>query len=41
MTAFQNTRIRLIGRGALTFLVWTIGDRRWRIVRLSTDPSPA
>jgi uncharacterized protein (TIGR02246 family) len=40
LTAFHNTRIRPIGRGALTFLVWTIGDLIWRVLRLSTDPTP-
>ncbi|MGH9212147.1 MAG: SgcJ/EcaC family oxidoreductase [Acidimicrobiales bacterium] len=40
LAAFQNSRIRPIGRGALTFLVWTVGDLIWRVLRLSTDPSP-
>lgn len=40
LTAFHNTRIRPIGRNALSFLIWTIGDRLWRGLRLSTDPSP-
>lgn len=40
IAAFHNTRVRPIGRGALTFLVWTVGDRLWRMLRLSTDPSP-
>jgi uncharacterized protein (TIGR02246 family) len=40
LTAFHNTRIRPIGRGVLTFLVWAVGDLLWRLLRLSTDPSP-
>jgi uncharacterized protein (TIGR02246 family) len=38
--AFQNTRIRPMGRNFLTFLLWTIFDRLWRVLRLSTDPTP-
>jgi uncharacterized protein (TIGR02246 family) len=41
LAAFQNTRVRPIGRSAGTFLVWTLGDWLWRTLRLSTDPSPA
>jgi uncharacterized protein (TIGR02246 family) len=40
LTAFHNTRIRPIGRSGLTFLIWTLGDGLWRLLRLSTDPSP-
>jgi uncharacterized protein (TIGR02246 family) len=40
LAAFHNTRVRPIGRGALTFLAWTLSDRLWRTLRLSTDPSP-
>jgi uncharacterized protein (TIGR02246 family) len=40
LAAFQNTRVRPIGRSALTFLVWTVGDLIWRVFRLSTDPTP-
>jgi uncharacterized protein (TIGR02246 family) len=40
LAAFHNTRVRPIGRSAMTFLVWTLGDRLWRALRLSTDPSP-
>jgi uncharacterized protein (TIGR02246 family) len=40
VAAFQNTRIRPMGRSAGTFLVWALGDRLWRAFRLSTDTSP-
>jgi uncharacterized protein (TIGR02246 family) len=40
LAAFHNTRVRPIGRGALTFLAWTLSDRLWWALRLSTDPSP-
>ncbi|MGH9157258.1 MAG: SgcJ/EcaC family oxidoreductase [Acidimicrobiales bacterium] len=40
LAAFHNTRIRPIGRSPLTFLIWTIGDRLWRLFRLSTDATP-
>ena len=29
--AFHNTRVRPIGRGASTFLIWAVTDRLWRI----------
>jgi uncharacterized protein (TIGR02246 family) len=38
LAAFQNTRVRPIGSGFLAFLHWTIGDRLWSLLRLSTDP---
>lgn len=41
LAAFQNTRVRPMGSGFLAFLHWTIGDRLWRWLRLSTEPSPA
>jgi uncharacterized protein (TIGR02246 family) len=40
VAAFQNTRIRPMGRSAGTFLVWTLSDSLWKAFRLSTDPSP-
>ncbi|HEY8526765.1 MAG TPA: SgcJ/EcaC family oxidoreductase [Acidimicrobiales bacterium] len=40
LAAFQNTRIRPIGKSGFTFLLWTIFDRLWRLFRLSTDPDP-
>lgn len=40
LAAFQNTRIRPMGRSAGTFLVWTLGDWLWRTLRLSTSPTP-
>jgi uncharacterized protein (TIGR02246 family) len=40
VAAFQNTRVRPMGRSAGTFLVWTLGDMLWRVLRLSTDPTP-
>jgi uncharacterized protein (TIGR02246 family) len=40
LSAFQNTRIRPMGHSALTFLLWAIFDRLWRLLRLSTDPAP-
>lgn len=40
LVAFQNTRIRPIGDNVRTFLLWTIFDRLWRVLRLSTDSTP-
>jgi uncharacterized protein (TIGR02246 family) len=40
VAAFQNTRIRPMGRSAGTFLVWVLSDWLWKAFRLSTDPSP-
>jgi uncharacterized protein (TIGR02246 family) len=40
VAAFQNTRVRPIGRGAGTFLVWSLGDWLWKTFRLSTDTTP-
>lgn len=40
LAAFQNTRIRPMGRDARTFLVWALGDWLWRTLRLSTDTTP-
>jgi uncharacterized protein (TIGR02246 family) len=40
VAAFQNTRVRPMGRSAGTFLVWTLGDMLWKMFRLSTDPTP-
>jgi uncharacterized protein (TIGR02246 family) len=41
LAAFQNTRIRPIGANGRTFLLWTVFDRLWRLLRLSTDSTPA
>jgi uncharacterized protein (TIGR02246 family) len=41
VAAFQNTRVRPMGRSAGTFLVWTLNDLLWKVFRLSTDPMPA
>jgi len=38
LAAFQNTRVRPMGAGFLTFLHWSIGDALWSGLRLSTDP---
>ncbi len=35
LAAFQNTRVRPIGRNAVTFLVWTLSDWLWKIFRLN------
>lgn len=40
VAAFQNTRVRPIGRNGLTFLVWTLGDLLWRSLRLDTSTTP-
>jgi hypothetical protein len=40
VAAFQNTRVRPIGRSLGTFLAWSLGDRLWRLFRLSTDSTP-
>jgi uncharacterized protein (TIGR02246 family) len=39
LAAFQNTRIRPIGRNAATFLVWSLSDWLWRVLRLSARRS--
>ena len=43
LAAFQNTRIRVMGRGLPNFLLWLIGDKLWSLVLRSkhanTDPS--
>jgi uncharacterized protein (TIGR02246 family) len=41
LAAFHNTRIRPIGANTRTFLLWTLFDRLWRLLRLSTNPAPA
>ena len=33
LAAFQNTRVRPIGRSAVTFLIWTLSDWLWKIFR--------
>jgi uncharacterized protein (TIGR02246 family) len=40
LVAFQNTRVRPMGRSFGTFLVWSVGDWLWRTLRLSTDTTP-
>jgi uncharacterized protein (TIGR02246 family) len=35
LAAFQNTRVRPIGRNAVTFLVWTLTDWMWKALRLN------
>jgi uncharacterized protein (TIGR02246 family) len=32
LTAFQNTRVRVMGRGLTSFLLWLIGDKLWSLV---------
>ncbi len=39
LAAFQNTRIRPISRNAAAFLVWTLSDWLWRVLRLSEKRS--
>jgi len=33
LAAFQNTRVRPIGRNAATFLAWLISDWMWKVLR--------
>ena len=35
LTAFQNTRLRVMGAGARPFLLWTLSDWLWRVLRAS------
>ncbi len=35
LAAFQNTRVRPIGRNAAAFLIWTLSDWLWKIFRLN------
>jgi uncharacterized protein (TIGR02246 family) len=35
LAAFQNTRLRRMGAGALPFLVWTLSDWLWKVLRLN------
>ena len=35
LAAFQNTRVRSIGRDAVAFLVWTLTDWLWKALRLN------
>ena len=35
LAAFQNTRVRPIGRSAVAFLIWTLSDWLWKIFRLN------
>ena len=42
MTAFQNTRIRVMGRNLPSLLLWLVGDKLWNLVFRSKgagDPS--
>jgi len=38
--AFQNTRVRPIGRNHAGTLFWLIGDWLWPFVRPRRDPAP-
>jgi uncharacterized protein (TIGR02246 family) len=35
LAAFQNTRLRPVGRNPVAFLVWTVSDWLWKIFRLN------
>ena len=35
LAAFQNTRVRPIGRNAASFLVWALSDWLWKVLRLN------
>ena len=35
LAAFQNTRIRPMGRNAAAFLVWALSDLLWKVLRLN------
>ena len=35
LAAFQNTRLRPLTRSAAAFLVWTLSDWLWKVLRLS------
>lgn len=41
LAAFQNTRVRPIGAGLRTVLLWAVFDRLWRWLRLPTASAPA
>ena len=35
LAAFQNTRLRVMGAGARPFLLWTVSDWMWKVLRAS------
>jgi uncharacterized protein (TIGR02246 family) len=35
VAAFQNTRLRVMGAGARPFLLWTLSDWLWKVLRAS------
>jgi uncharacterized protein (TIGR02246 family) len=35
LAAFQNTRLRVMGAGARPFLLWTLSDWLWKVLRVS------
>jgi uncharacterized protein (TIGR02246 family) len=35
LAAFQNTRLRVMGAGARPFLLWTLSDWLWRVLRVN------
>jgi len=35
LAAFQNTRLRVMGAGARPFLLWTLSDWLWKVLRAS------
>ena len=35
LAAFQNTRLRVVGRSPVAFLVWAVSDWLWKIFRLN------
>ena len=37
LNAFQNTRIRRMGQSFMTFLIWSLSDWLWRVLRLNAS----
>ena len=35
LAAFQNTRLRPVGRSTVAFLIWTFSDWLWKVFRLN------
>jgi uncharacterized protein (TIGR02246 family) len=35
LAAFQNTRLRPVGRSIVAFLIWTFSDWLWKVIRLN------
>jgi uncharacterized protein (TIGR02246 family) len=35
LAAFQNTRLRVMGAGARPFLLWTLSDWLWKVLRVN------